>query len=174
LSDKDKKVVLGVFDDEPKADAAVKALKEWEKTDDRVKMNAIGVLVLDDNGHVKTHKLGSRSVAKGAGIGLILAAVTPVGLVAGVVGGGLLGAMHRKGLGLDEGDRERIGRALRDGSAAVGVLAKADEADLIQDKMKELGGRTEIHPVTDEALEQAALDTMAAQEDAPSSRPQTT
>ena len=83
MSDKDKKVVLGVFDDEPKADAAVKALKEWEKTDDRVKMNAIGVLVLDDNGHVKTHKLGSRSVAKGAGIGLILAAVTPVGLVAG-------------------------------------------------------------------------------------------
>jgi uncharacterized membrane protein len=173
LSDKDKKVVLGLYDNEAAADEAVTALKEWDKGDDRVKLNTIGVLVLDDNGKVKTHKMGSRSIGKGAGIGLILAAVTPVGLVAGVVGGGLIGAMHRKGLGLDEGDRERIGRALRDGSAAVGVVAKDDQADLIRDKMKELGGRTEIHPVTDEALEQAAMDTME-KEAPPSSRPATT
>jgi uncharacterized membrane protein len=152
----DKKVVLAIYKDEPAADAAVASLKEWDKSDDRVKLNAIGVLVLDEKGDVKTHKMGKRSIAKGGGIGLILALLTPVGVTAGVVGGGLLGALHRKGLGLNERDQDRIGLELIDGKAAVGVLAKADQADAIMEKMKELGGEPEVHAVSDAALKQAA------------------
>ena len=36
----------------------VESLKAWDKADDDVKLHAIGVLVLDDNGKVKAHKLG--------------------------------------------------------------------------------------------------------------------
>ena len=90
--------------------------------------DAIGVLVLNDKGEVKAGKVGKRSVGKGAGIGQVLALFTPVGLGVGLLGGGLLGALHHKGLGLDEADRERIGAELAGGKAAVGVLAPVSEA----------------------------------------------
>ncbi len=57
------------------------------------KGDAIGVLVLDEKGKIKTDKVGKRSMGKGAGIGAALALVTPVGLGAALVGGGL-GALH--------------------------------------------------------------------------------
>ena len=87
----DNQVVLGVFADEAAADAAVEALKAWDKASDDVKLTSIGVLVLDEKGELKTHKMGSRSKAKGAGIGLVLAVVAPPTLLAGVVGGAVLG-----------------------------------------------------------------------------------
>jgi hypothetical protein len=152
----DKQVVLAIFENEAAADGAVEALKGWDKASNDVKLGAIGVLVLDENGKVKTQKVGSRSVGKGAGIGLILALLTPVGLIGGVVGGGLLGALHHKGLGFNEQDRDRISAELASGKAAVGVLAKAEEADAISGELQQLGGKPEVHGVTDEALEHAA------------------
>jgi hypothetical protein len=153
----DKNVVLAIFKDEPAADSAVAQMKTWDKSDDRVKLGAMGVLALDDNGNIKTHKMGSRSTLKGGGIGLVLALITPVGAGA-VVGGGLLGALHRKGLGLTEKDKDRIGAKLFDGKAAVGVLAKQDQAKLIAEKLTELGGEPEVHAVSDEALKQASTE----------------
>ncbi|HET9781782.1 MAG TPA: hypothetical protein VFR33_08385 [Candidatus Dormibacteraeota bacterium] len=154
-----KNVVLAVFPDEPAADAAVASLKEWDKSDDRVKLSAVGVLVLDDNGNVKVHKLGSRSTVKGGGIGLVLAVLAPpVGVAAGVAGGGLLGALHRKGLGLTEKDKQRLSTKLFDGKAAVGVLARDEEAVLVSEKMVELGGQPEMYAVSDAALKEAEFE----------------
>src|SRR5256886_2648320 len=110
-----KTVVLAVFADEAAADSAAQSLKD----SGLARHDAIGVLVLDENGEVKAEKVGKRSSGKGAGIGLALALLTPVGLGVGVIGGGLLGALHHKGLGLDKADRQRLGSALTDGKAAV-------------------------------------------------------
>ena len=152
----DKQVVLGTFADEAAADAAVVSLKEWDKASEEVKLSAIGVLVLDDAGQIKVHKLGTRSVGKGAGIGLVLAVVAPPTLLAGLVGGGVIGAFHHKGLGLTDEDRERIAAELTGGKAAVGVLANVDEAGIVSGKLAELGGEVEAYAVTDEALEAVA------------------
>jgi len=152
----DNQVILAVFGDETAADAAVVSLKAWDKASDEVKLTSIGVLVLDDKGALKVNKMGSRSKAKGAGIGLVLAIVAPPTLLAGVVGGGILGAFHHKGLGLKAEDKARIGAELAGGKAAVGVLATADEADAILGKLAELGGEVESIAVTDEALEAVA------------------
>ena len=152
----ENQVVLGVFADEAAADAAVVSLKAWDKASDEVKLTSIGVLVLDEKGALKTNKMGTRSKAKGAGIGLVLAIVAPPTLLAGVVGGAVLGAFHHKGLGMKTEDKARIGAELTGGKAAVGVLAKGDEADLIAAKLAELGGDVEAIDVTDEALEAVA------------------
>ena len=152
----DKQVVLGTFADEAAADAAVVSLKEWDKASEEVKLSAIGVLVLDDAGQIKVHKLGTRSVGKGAGIGLILAVVAPPTLLAGLGGGGVIGAFHHKGLGLTDEDRERIAAELTGGKAAVGVLANVDEAGIVSGKLAVLGGEVEAYAVTDEALEAVA------------------
>ncbi len=163
----ENQVVLGVFADEAAADAAVVSLKAWDKASDEVKLTSIGVLVLDEKGALKTNKMGTRSKAKGAGIGLVLAIVAPPTLLAGVVGGAVLGAFHHKGLGMKTEDKARIGAELTGGKAAVGVLAKGDEADLIAAKLAELGGDVEAIDVTDEALVAVAEAAPEAAPEAP-------
>ena len=146
-----KTVVLAIFSDEASADVAAASLKDSGVA----KKDAIGVLVLNEKGEIKTDKVGKRSVGKGAGIGAAVALVTPVGLGAGLIGGGLLGALHHKNLGLGEADRDRIGRELKGGKAAVGVLAPVSEASIVARELTDLGGTAEAHDVSDEALEEA-------------------
>ena len=149
-------VVLAIFKDEAAADAAAESLKAWDKLDDEVKLSSIGVLVLDDKGKIKTQKLGKRSTGKGAGIGLVLAIIAPPTLLAGVIGGGILGALHHKGLGLKDEDRARIAAELTAGKAAVGVLAAAAEAAAISAKLAELGGTAEVIQVAEADIAEAA------------------
>ena len=144
-------VVLAIFTDEASADMAAASLKESGIT----KKDAVGVLALNDKGQLKADKVGKRSMGKGVGIGAAAALVTPVGLAAGLIGGGLAGALHHKNLGLSKADRERIGGELQGGKAAVGVLAPVEEAAIVRDKLTELGGTAESHPVSDEALHEA-------------------
>jgi hypothetical protein len=144
-------VVIAIFDDEASADVAATRLKDSGfATGD-----ALGVLVLDENGELKADKVGQRSWPKGAGIGAVVALVTPVGLVAGLMGGGLLGALHHKNLGLSEADRERISGELKGGKAAVGVLAPVAASSVVVDVLNGMGGTSETHPVSDEAVEEA-------------------
>ena len=159
MSDKNKNVVLAIFENEKAAESAVDSLQQWDKSEDRVKLGTVGVLVLDESGDVKTHKMGKRNIGKGAGIGLVLGMLTPVGLVAGAVGGGLVGGLRRKGLGFNEEDRDRISAELSGGRAAVGVLAKADEAPAIAEKLKEFGGVPEVHTVDEAELDKAAAES---------------
>src|SRR6516225_675442 len=95
-----KQVVLGGLADEAAADAAAQSLKDWHTLDADVKLHAIGVPVLDSDGQVKTHKLGRRAWGKGAGIGVVLAALLPPTLIAGALAGSALGGLHHKGLGV--------------------------------------------------------------------------
>ena len=146
-----KTVILAIFEDEASADAAAAFLKDSGVAHH----DAVGVLVLNEKSEIKVGKVGKRSTGKGAGIGLILALFTPIGLAVGLIGGGLLGTLHHKGLGLDEADRERIGQELAGGKAAVGVLAPVSEADFVARRLTELGGVTEAHDVSDEDLGEA-------------------
>ena len=149
----DHRMVLGIFPDEAAADAAVVSFKEWEKADNVVS-RPIGILVSDDDGQIKEHKLGSRAGKRGAGIGLVLAVIAPPTLLAGMVGGGILGHFYHKGLGLTDADRERIAGELAGGKAAIGVLVEEDpEVAMISKKLTDLGGVAETHEITQEALD---------------------
>jgi hypothetical protein len=70
--------VLAFFDSEDAADQAAKALKDWEKATEYMKVDAIGVLVKDENGEVKEHKLGKRAGKKGMGVGVALGVVAAI------------------------------------------------------------------------------------------------
>jgi hypothetical protein len=152
----DRQLVLGIFADEAAADAAVESIKLWGTSYVGIKPGVIGVLVADGKGGIKEHKLGARSGGKGAGIGLVLAIVAPPTLLAGIVGGAILGHFHHQGLGLTADDRTRIGAELDSGKAAVGILATDAEAPIVSAKLVELGGVTEAHAVSDEALDAVA------------------
>ena len=158
----DKQLVLAIFADEAAADRAVELLKDRAK-DSQLARRPMGVLVVGDNGQIKEHKLGQRSGGKGAGIGLVLAALTPPTLLAGIVGGAVLGHFHHKGLGLTDEDRERIAAELAGGKAAVGVLVEGgDEPWMASSMLNLFGGVAETHEVSDEALEAVAAAAAAA------------
>lgn len=155
-------LVLAYFENEEAADAAVSSLKSWDKASKEIKLGAVGVLVKDDKGKVKTHKVGKRDTALGVLLGAIAAVLSGgLALLGGVVGGGLIGSIFHKGLGISKEDMAEIDAKLTDGKAAVGVLAKPDEAADISAKMTELGGEVEAYEVADDAVEQAK--TVAAE-----------
>ena len=145
-------LVLAFFGNEDAADNAARALREWEKASEYMKVDAIGVLVNDKNGKVKEHKLGRRAGKKGMGIGVAmgLIAAIPTGglsLVGGVVGGGIIGKFFHKGLKMTDEDVARIGRELDAGHAAVGVLTWNFEIEAVAHKLRDLGGTPETHEV---------------------------
>src|SRR4051812_31651700 len=103
-----KTLVLAIFQEESPADEAAEALRASGAAD----RDAIGVLVLDANGGLRTDKVGARSIGKGAGVGAALALLGPIGVGAGVLGGAAVGALHHKGLQLTGSDRARISAEL--------------------------------------------------------------
>jgi hypothetical protein len=153
-----KQLVLAFFANEAAADDAVNAIKGWDKASKDVKLGAIGVLVKDDKGKIKTHKLGKRKTGGGAVLGVLAAVLTGgISLLGGAVAGGILGAFFHKGLGMSKDDLARINGELDGGKAAVGILAGADEVAGVSAKLAELGGAPETHEVSDEAVEQAEV-----------------
>ena len=150
-----KQMVLAFFANEADADAAVDALKQWDKASKEIKLGAIGILVKDDKGKIKTHKLGKRKTGTGAVLFALGAALTGGALLAGAVFGGIVGSFFRKGLGLSKDDLARIGGELDGGKAAVCILAAPDEADAVSAKLADLGGKPESHELSDEVVQEA-------------------
>jgi len=168
-----KQVVLAFFDNEEAADKAVESLRAWDKLTDDIKLGAIGVLVKDEDGKIKQHKLGRRAGKKGAGIGVILGIVAAVlsggvtllgGLVGGAALGGVMGSLFHRGLGMSKEDLARFSAELDAGRAAVGVLVEDYEAASVSEHLELLGGKTESHEVSEETL--AHADTAAAEPEA--------
>jgi hypothetical protein len=151
-------LVLAFFDSENEADYAVSLLKDWDKASKEVKLGAIGVLVKDDKGKIKTHKLGARKTKTGALLfalaGLLSGGMTVIG---GAVVGGILGSFFKKGLGISKEELARIDGSLSGGKAAVAILANADEAAAVSAKLAELGGAPESLEIPDAVVEEAAV-----------------
>jgi len=157
-----QQLVLAFFGNEAAADEAVNAVKQWDKASKEVKLGAIGILVKDDKGKIKTHKLGKRKTGTGAVLfGLATVLTGGASLLAGAVFGGIVGSFFRKGLGMSKEDLARIDGELNGGKAAVCILAAPDEAAAVSAKLAELGGQPESHEVSEEVVQEA--ETAAAE-----------
>jgi uncharacterized membrane protein len=152
-----KQLVLVYFGNEGAADEAVNAVKQWDKATKEIKLGAIGILVKDKDGKVKTQKVGKRNTGVGAILGVIAAVLSGgITLLGGIVGGGVIGALFHKGLGISKDQMAKIDGYLNDGKAAVGVLVKADEVEAVTAKLTELGGMAaESYEVSEEVVEEA-------------------
>jgi hypothetical protein len=146
-----RQLVLAIFPDEPAADAAAAALKD----SGIAHSDAIGILVLNDDGKLKQQKVGARSVGKGAAIGGVMAVVGTAVLGPAILVGAGVGALHHKHVGLSDADKARLADELSSGKAAVGVMAEYDQVTPVSDYLTQRGGQTEQHEISDEALEAA-------------------
>jgi uncharacterized membrane protein len=157
----DKRLLISIFDAESDADEAAAALQH----SGAIGEDAMGVLVLDEHGKLKTHKIGATSGGKGAGAGLVLGLLGPVGIGIGTAGGAILGKLHHKDLGLDDADKARLGGALRGGKAALAVLADPQDLVPAESILKGRGGTTEAHDLDEAVVRAAAEDAEAAASD---------
>ncbi|MFN8377235.1 MAG: DUF1254 domain-containing protein [Anaerolineae bacterium] len=156
-------LILSYFDSESAADAAVSALKLWDKASPDIKLGGIGILVKDDKGKIKTHKLGSRKTGTGAVLFALVALLTGgASLIGGAIVGGIVGSFFRKGLGISKDELSQIDSALNGGKAAVAVVAHIEEVASISAKLEELGGESETHAIDEAAVAEAKDDAVVA------------
>ena len=130
-----------------------------EKMIDLHRVQAMAVLVLGGDGNLKTEKLGPRTWGGGRD------RTHPRDAYPGRHGcrdhgGGILGALHHKGLSISNDDRERLGRELQGGKAALGVMTDKTSAAVISSELASLGGTIEIHELDDATI--AAADAAAS------------
>ncbi len=161
-----KQLVLALFDNEAAADQAVTAIKQWDKASKDIKLGAIGVLVKDENGKIKTHKLGKRKTGTGAVLFGLVALLSGGALLVGALFGGIVGSFFRKGLGMSKDDLARLDGELTGGKAAVCILAAADEAAAVAAKLAELGGKPEAYEVSEEVVQAATTEAAEMPEEA--------
>jgi uncharacterized membrane protein len=165
--------VIAVFDSAAQAEQAAHDLQGWDQANDEVKLGALGVLTKDAEGKLATKNYSARNTGKGAKIGLglgALAAVFSGGLtllpaaLGGAVGGGLVGSLSKKGLGLSDEDLQRLGAELEGGRAALLVLCDEPEVAATAAQLAASGGtvRRAADAVSPEALQEAAQAAGAA------------
>lgn len=137
----DKQLVLALFESEFAADSAAEAIKKWSKRHKKVKLDAVAVLIKEEDGKVKSYKVGKRKTRTGAVIG-VLAGILSGGItiIGGAIGGAIIGAFFRKGLGLSREVQARLAGELDNGKAAVGIVTNASKAAAVSDKLTALGG----------------------------------
>jgi uncharacterized membrane protein len=157
MADTRERAVLAYFDSAAQADEAAQELMRWDKDDDLIGLDTIGILTKDAEGKLETKNLSARNTGKGALVGLglgALAAVVSGGLtllpaaIGGAAGGGLVGSRSKRGLGLSDDDLQQLSAALEEGGAAVLVLCDPHEVAVTTALLTAAGG-TVRHPADD-------------------------
>jgi uncharacterized membrane protein len=155
-------VVIAIFSDEDAAKQASKALQDWDKSNDDIKLGAIGTISKKGD-DVKTHvgrKTGS-GAKTGAAVGVVAAVLSGgltlvPGLVYGAVGGGALGTFFKKSLNLNKEEIEELGKTLDGGKVALVVTLSENEVEPTSKELTSLGGEVHGYEVPSEALDEVA------------------
>jgi uncharacterized membrane protein/predicted flap endonuclease-1-like 5' DNA nuclease len=172
MGNKNRNLIVAYFPNADAADRAGQQLKQWDKSETEIKLGGMGVIVEKD-GRLETELIGSRAAGTGAkwgtilgatgglatgvlaltgvltgGIGLIPAAIA--GLVIGTAGGALL---HKK-VGMSDADRDRLLAHLRNGGAALAVMADDHEVEPTKAELATLGGQVEAYAIPDAVMEE--------------------
>jgi hypothetical protein len=148
-----KQLVIAFFDDRVTGESAARILERGALV--RASGGTVGVLALDERGRILTAGLGSRVADDGPGVGAVL----------GVIAAALTAATvpPRPHLfddipGLSTDDIARFAVELEAGQAAVAVLDRDTAAERAVVELTRLGGKTEVHWLTDRALRRAAAE----------------
>lgn len=162
MANENNRLVLAYFPNRDAAEATAEDLMAWDSANDSIKLGAIAVLTLNPKtGEIEADEVGERTTKKGALWGTVIGATIGLltggiglipGLLLGAGGGAVIGSLNHKSVGLTDADRDRIVNHLRDGLAALAVMADDFEVDDTLRKMVELGGRAEAFEVPAETV----------------------
>ena len=170
MANKNRNLIIAYYPSKYKAEQAAKDLKNWEKSQNAIKLGGIGIITEDEEGNLKTKKVGAYATGTGAKWGLILG-LRPIlsggitligGAIAGLAGGAVAGALFHKKIGMDDDDKARLIQHLKDGGAALAIMADDEEVDPTKFELSSLGGEVESYTVPEETADE--LEAAAAEE----------
>ena len=175
MANKNDQMVVAYYVNEEAAQGAAADLKQWDKASADIKLGAIAIVTLDPKtGEIETREVGQRKTkrgalwgtAVGAAAGLMTGglALIPAVLV-GAGGGGVMGAMFHKKVGMTDEDREQLAANLRNGGAVLIVMADDFEVEATKAEMVRSGGTVEAYTVPEETIE-AITEAVEAQAEA--------
>ncbi len=168
MANKNKNLIIAYFPSREKAEQAAEDLKHWDKQHLNLKLGGMGIMTAGEDGKLKTHKVGARAEGTGAKWGLIVGAATGIlsggitligGAIAGLAAGTVAGALFHKRIGMTDEDKDRLVNHLKDGGAALAVMADDDEVEPTKFQLSSQGGQVQSYNVPDpemEELEEAA------------------
>ena len=146
-----KQLIIAFFSNPAAGEVAARVLGKQASINGRT--GTVGLLMLDNRGKIATAKLGSRTADDGPGVGTVL------GMIALALTGGVMPERDhffdaQSDLATD--DVARFGAELDAGQAAVAVLEQGVGAERAVVELTGLGGKAELHQLTERALRQAA------------------
>lgn len=172
MANENRNLIVAYFPSAAAADEAARQLKHWDKSESDIKLGGMGIVTMED-GELKTHKVGARATGTGAKWGTILGATggaaTGVlalmgvltggiglipGAIAGLIVGAGAGALFHKKIGMTDADRLRLEDHLKNGGAALAVMADAVEVEATREEIAGLGGNVEHYTLPDELMEE--------------------
>lgn len=163
MANKNRNLIITYFPSREEAERKSEALREWDKDRGDVKLGGMGIITLDENGKLKTNKVGARAGGTGAKWGTILGATAGIlsggitligGAVVGLAAGAVAGALFHKKIGMEDEDKERLVRHLQDGGAALAVMVDDEEIEATKFQLLSLGGSVENYLVPDETMDE--------------------
>ena len=178
MTNKNDKLVVGLFVNEAAAKAAGKDIKEWDEWDRKdIELGAMAALTIDrETGKLHSDEIGERTTKKGLGWGTAIGATVGIltggialipGMIIGGAAGAGLGALNHKSVGITDEQNAKLIEALKHGGAALAVMADDFEVEAVVAKMAEEGGDVahyELPDETAEAITAAAAAQVAAGE----------
>ena len=171
MANKNRNLIIAYFPSKDKAETAADDLKKWDKDNKDIKLGGIGIITEDEDGNLKTRKVGMHAAGTGAKWDIILGAAAGIlsggitiigGAIAGLAGGAVAGALFHKKIGMEDADKERLLKYLKDGGAALAVMADDDEVEPTKSELSSLGGEVESYVVPEDTIEE--LEVAAAEE----------
>lgn len=170
MANENRNLIVAYFPNADAADEAARQLKHWDKSESSIKLGGMGIVTWED-GELKTHKVGARATGTGAKWGAILggsgALATGLlalggvltggiglipGVLAGLAAGAGAGALFHKKIGMTDEDRARLEDHLKNGGAALAVMADAVEVDPTKEEIALLGGDVEHYTLPDDLM----------------------
>jgi uncharacterized membrane protein len=159
---KKNNVIIDYFSGTDKAYDGADSLKSWDEQNDDVDLGGLAILTWQD-GKINTLKVSDRKTGKGAGWGTVLGAT--VGVLSGgvtLIGGALVGAaagavgghFFHKGIGLTDADKSQLEDKLKNGGAALVVMASDDEVQATKDFLNNLNeGEVQDYQVPNDSVD---------------------
>jgi uncharacterized membrane protein len=170
MKNENNKLVVGYYVNAAAAETAAEDLKAWDKADDAIKLGAIAVLTINPKtGELEANDMGQRNTRSGALWGTAIGAVVGIlsggigfipGLLLGAGGGAAFGAMSHKTVGMSDEEHAEMVERLRNGGAALAVMADDYEVEPLKAEMAEIGGYVKDYDVPEET---ASVVTAAAE-----------
>lgn len=150
MTNMNDELVVGLYDSADGARGASESVRKWDSANKAVKLGAIAVITYDhDKEELIYEEVGQTNTKTFAGWGTVIGATVGIlsgglgvvpGMVIGAAAGGALGAFNHKSLGMTDEQHAKLIQALKDGGAALGVMADGFEVQPVIDELAHTGG----------------------------------